>query len=510
MRHSDTPTQQLRRALLSLAMLTSALGGSALIAAGRAPPRRPSTHLSSGGRRRHTTTVECRGGRSDPLDPPNGYGGRRPPPSWSDSSYSVLNASSGTNGGAGYAGGPRYDGDDAAAAYGSYGSGYGGDRASPYGGQGSAWNGRRTSSTDPPWFDDGGAAAWGADGAREMGEARTRMMLEAEAAERAAREEAKWRDAYNRRRDEKKERWNAWDAAAAAESEARDRRGYERRMARDNVVKTPEMRRERLARYRDMSRRADQEWAEDVEQRWMATRRVDATGRPKSATDSLTEWLFTPLAGATRDLSSWLEEDMTYTPGGGAWQQRQGQWPDQQPLGWGDAPTGGGYGYEGQTPGQGMPSTAPPQGQPQQQPPPWRQSEQRWPQPQLPPSPQEQEQQWSQWSQRTAAQRGQRLQGPPTGQGPWDDGDVYGSYEDYSRQQPTRSNPLNWFNSNVAGGDSGWGGGGPWGSGGRGGGIGGDQPISAEEFNRLRSTGGPDVSQYNGSLTGRRARRQGR
>jgi hypothetical protein len=52
-----------------------------------------------------------------------------------------------------------------------------------------------------------------------------RARIESEAAARAAREEAQWRDAYSRRVEDKKTQWQQWDAVAAAENAERERQG---------------------------------------------------------------------------------------------------------------------------------------------------------------------------------------------------------------------------------------------------------------------------------------------
>lgn len=59
-----------------------------------------------------------------------------------------------------------------------------------------------------------------------------RAMLEAESEARAAREEAQWRAAYARRKDEKREQWNQWDEMAEAENVEREQRSRQRRASR--------------------------------------------------------------------------------------------------------------------------------------------------------------------------------------------------------------------------------------------------------------------------------------
>ena len=69
-----------------------------------------------------------------------------------------------------------------------------------------------------------------------------RARIESEAAARAAREEAQWRDAYSRRVEDKKTQWQQWDAVAAAENAERERRSTERRGGSQSAArKTPEV-----------------------------------------------------------------------------------------------------------------------------------------------------------------------------------------------------------------------------------------------------------------------------
>lgn len=139
--------------------------------------------------------------------------------------------------------------------------------------------------------------------------------MRAEADARAAREESMWRDAYARRVREKRQRWDEWDDMAAEEDSARKDRVARARSARPSF-KTPEQRRDRLARYRDISRRADETWASAIERRWTADEEyARATGqRPRGdGLDRTMDWLFTPLAGAARRIDKWLEED-PYNP----------------------------------------------------------------------------------------------------------------------------------------------------------------------------------------------------
>ena len=139
--------------------------------------------------------------------------------------------------------------------------------------------------------------------------------MRAEADARAAREESMWRDAYAKRVREKRRRWDEWDDMAAEEDSARKDRVARARSAKP-AFKTPEQRRDRLARYRDISRRADETWASAIERRWTADEEyARATGqRPRGdGLDRTMDWLFTPLAGAARRIDKWLEED-PYNP----------------------------------------------------------------------------------------------------------------------------------------------------------------------------------------------------
>ena len=148
----------------------------------------------------------------------------------------------------------------------------------------------------------------------------------AEEEARAAREEAQWRDAYDRRREEKKSRWNEWDRMAAVENEARARIAAAKASRRRAV--TPEQRRASLARYRDMSRRADQEFTKNVSRRFNG----DGGGggpsgslAPRGGTErygrdqTFDGWLFRPLAGATRRVNDWLDEDFYDDGRGRGW-----------------------------------------------------------------------------------------------------------------------------------------------------------------------------------------------
>ena len=140
--------------------------------------------------------------------------------------------------------------------------------------------------------------------------------MRAEADARAAREESMWRDAYARRVREKRRRWDEWDDMAAEEDSARKDRVARARSARPAGGKTPEQRRDRLARYRDISRRADETWASAIERRWTADEEYARTTgqRPRGdGLDRTMDWLFTPLAGAARRIDKWLEED-PYNP----------------------------------------------------------------------------------------------------------------------------------------------------------------------------------------------------
>ena len=141
--------------------------------------------------------------------------------------------------------------------------------------------------------------------------------MRAEADARAAREETMWRDAYTKRVEEKRQRWDEWDDMAAEEDTAR-----KDRVARTNSrkpgsnSKTPSQRRDRLARYRDISRRADETWAASIERRWTADESYARTTgyKPRGdGVDRTMDWLFTPLAGAARKIDAWLEDD-PYNP----------------------------------------------------------------------------------------------------------------------------------------------------------------------------------------------------
>ena len=106
-----------------------------------------------------------------------------------------------------------------------------------------------------------------------------------------------WRDAYAKRVREKRQRWDEWDDMAAEEDSARKDRVARARSAKP-AFKTPEQRRDRLARYRDISRRADETWASAIERRWSADEEyARATGqRPRGdSLDRTMDWLFTPL-----------------------------------------------------------------------------------------------------------------------------------------------------------------------------------------------------------------------
>ena len=139
--------------------------------------------------------------------------------------------------------------------------------------------------------------------------------MRAEADARAAREETMWRDAYTKRVEEKRQRWDEWDDMAAEEDTARKDR-VARTNSRKPGSKTPSQRRDRLARYRDISRRADETWAASIERRWTADESCARTTgyKPRGdGVDRTMDWLFTPLAGAARKIDAWLEDD-PYNP----------------------------------------------------------------------------------------------------------------------------------------------------------------------------------------------------
>ena len=139
--------------------------------------------------------------------------------------------------------------------------------------------------------------------------------MRAEADARAAREETMWRDAYTKRVEEKRQRWDEWDDMAAEEDTARKDR-VARTNSRKPGSKTPSQRRDRLARYRDISRRADETWAASIERRWTADESYARTTgyKPRGdGVDRTMDWLFTPLAGAARKIDAWLEDD-PYNP----------------------------------------------------------------------------------------------------------------------------------------------------------------------------------------------------
>jgi len=140
--------------------------------------------------------------------------------------------------------------------------------------------------------------------------------MRAEADARAAREETMWRDAYTKRVEEKRQRWDEWDDMAAEEDTARKDRVARRTNSRKPGSKTPSQRRDRLARYRDISRRADETWAASIERRWTADESYARTTgyKPRGdGVDRTMDWLFTPLAGAARKIDAWLEDD-PYNP----------------------------------------------------------------------------------------------------------------------------------------------------------------------------------------------------
>ena len=139
--------------------------------------------------------------------------------------------------------------------------------------------------------------------------------MRAEADARAAREETMWRDAYTKRVEEKRQRWDEWDDMAAEEDTARKDR-VARTNSRKPGSKTPSQRRDRLAKYRDVSRRADETWAASIERRWTADESYARTTgyKPRGdGVDRTMDWLFTPLAGAARKIDAWLEDD-PYNP----------------------------------------------------------------------------------------------------------------------------------------------------------------------------------------------------
>ena len=139
--------------------------------------------------------------------------------------------------------------------------------------------------------------------------------MRAEADARAAREETMWRDAYTKRVEEKRQRWDEWDDMAAEEDTARKDR-VARTNSRKPGSKTPSQRRDRLAKYRDISRRADETWAASIERRWTADESYARTTgyKPRGdGVDRTMDWLFTPLAGAARKIDAWLEDD-PYNP----------------------------------------------------------------------------------------------------------------------------------------------------------------------------------------------------
>ena len=163
-------------------------------------------------------------------------------------------------------------------------------------------------STTPPSYPRRGNPR--DDGFREREAA-----MRAEADARAAREETMWRDAYTKRVEEKRQRWDEWDDMAAEEDTARKDR-VARTNSRKPGSKTPSQRRDRLAKYRDISRRADETWAASIERRWTADESYARTTgyKPRGdGVDRTMDWLFTPLAGAARKIDAWLEDD-PYNP----------------------------------------------------------------------------------------------------------------------------------------------------------------------------------------------------
>ena len=135
--------------------------------------------------------------------------------------------------------------------------------------------------------------------------------MRAEADARAAREETMWRDAYTKRVEEKRQRWDEWDDMAAEEDTARKDR-VARTNSRKPGSKTPSQRRDRLAKYRDISRRADETWAASIERRWTADESYARTTgyKPRGdGVDRTMDWLFTPLAGAARKIDALLDSD---------------------------------------------------------------------------------------------------------------------------------------------------------------------------------------------------------
>ena len=100
----------------------------------------------------------------------------------------------------------------------------------------------------------------------------------------------------------------------------------------------PEARRARLAKYRDLSRRADREYAESIQREFAADRRRALSrsmrsggGRYDDTVDGALDWLFTPLVKTTRDIGEWLNEDLETTRGYGAEEWARRSLPRRRP-----------------------------------------------------------------------------------------------------------------------------------------------------------------------------------
>ena len=306
----------------------------------------------------------------------------------------------------------------------------------------------------------------------------------AEAAAREAREERQWRDAYRRRTAEKKARWSEWDDAAEVDNAERARRA-DARKARLADRRNPEARKARLAQYRDLSRRADREYAEGIQRDFAADRRRALSrsmrsggGRYDDTVDGALDWLFTPLVKTTRDIGEWLNEDLETTRGYGAeeWARRSLPPPSSRaPPGWetnardewtddryyGSRDGRGGYddgryddgryddrrGFEGR-------STPPPAGY-------------------------ESDRRDVRFDDRAGYDDGRF----------YDDGYGRGRGYGYPERPPNPIDPRSWFGGGDGDGSRGGGGGsggGGWGSGGGWRRDDPDAPITAEEFDRLR------------------------
>lgn len=163
-------------------------------------------------------------------------------------------------------------------------------------------------------------------------------------------EEKQWRAAFTDRRVEKQQRWNEWDLAAAEENALRQEKARDRLQNKPQRNVTPEQRRERLVKYRTLSKAADTAFEGQVARRrdarengidyaargddWYRDEFGGNDGRypnePRRdrdrdrasrrlgsslSVDSLGDWLFTPLTKTANGVNNWLNEDISVTGG---------------------------------------------------------------------------------------------------------------------------------------------------------------------------------------------------